>query len=143
MSGAFCFQAPFPIPLSAYPESGLQQERTEGISRMNKSGLVSLLFLFPLIIGLIYLNKIMLASAILSLVLFYFLPILIIEKNINKLCSVADNQRIILKFYDYVIVPIWGIVILFTDSLGPFLTICDKAKSMFSGSMPYKQKTER
>lgn len=103
----------------------------------------SILYLFPAVISIIYFNKLVLVLSIFSLLLFYFLPISIIMLNLNKLHSKADKQLIKINSYDWILIQIFGLFALFSDSLGPWLTIFDKLKVFVTGVTPYKQKTER
>jgi len=48
-----------------------------------------------------------------------------------------------MNLIDIILLPTIGLLILFTDSVGPWLAVKDKVWSLFTGQMPYKQKTER
>ncbi len=103
----------------------------------------SLLFLVPLTVGLIFLNKPLLIVLFLSLLLFHYYPFNFILFKLNKLQQLAGGQKISLKISEFLLMPTIGLVILFTDSVGPWLAAVEKIKFILTDKISYKQKTER
>jgi hypothetical protein len=103
----------------------------------------SFIFIIPLVLAIATFNMPLIAIWIFSLFLYWYLPVFIIYKNLDKLEMIAGKRQTTVNFIDYFIVSTAGIVVIFTHSIGPLLRTIDFLKKILFNIEVKKNKTER
>jgi hypothetical protein len=103
----------------------------------------SFIFLTPLIIGLILLNKMLLLSWIIAISLYWIIPITLVYMKLPALENQANGKKSSLQIHDLLLIYISGILNIFMHSLGPILCFYQYIQIKLGRSRLVKDKTER
>jgi len=103
----------------------------------------SAVLFIPLLIGVIFLNLPIILLWIVSILIYWFIPIGVIYRNLDELEEIAGRSLSKINFVDYVFSSLTGLFILATHSFGPILCVRDFAYLGLFGKAITKAKTER
>ncbi|KKQ85204.1 MAG: hypothetical protein UT08_C0009G0038 [Candidatus Woesebacteria bacterium GW2011_GWB1_38_8] len=103
----------------------------------------SLVLFIPLVIGIYLLNFSIIFLWALGIILYWFLPIGFIYKNLRKLEIIAGKSLSKTSILDYVFTSFSGFYVLLTHSFGPILCLKDFILAKLINRPITKQKTER
>lgn len=105
--------------------------------------LQSFVFMTPLLLVLLIGNIYLLIFYVLGLVLYWFLPISYIYRNLSFLESLSASYRTERSARDLIFSSVGGIFVISTHSIGPINCILDFIRIKFSKKALSKEKTER
>lgn len=105
----------------------------------------SFIFLFPLIISVVTMNKILLCSYLLAITLYWIIPVLLIKKFLLKISDKDDFYKKYFESYEnyFPATLFCGLLVIYTHSLGPLLCLIDFMKFRYFNVPIVKNKTNR
>ncbi|MFW6025486.1 MAG: glycosyltransferase [Candidatus Woesearchaeota archaeon] len=102
----------------------------------------SYLLFLPIVFGLIYKEYLYFYIAIFFLLIYNFFPYFILLKKIGKQ-NFVNNFKVGFSFGEKTILSLFSVLIYFTDSIGPTLSICENLIAKVTNKEIKKKKTER
>ncbi len=102
----------------------------------------SYLIILPLLYGFIYKDFIYLCIVFIFLLLFNFIPYYLLIRRVNN-SGILNNSDITFSLKEEIFLSFFSVLIFFTDSLGPTISLFERLKSILTGKEIYKKKTER
>lgn len=105
--------------------------------------LQSFVFALPLLYLLLFPSPTLIILWITGVLLYWFIPVAVIYSKLPVLESYSGKRVSKTSSVDFVLMSIGGLVIIFTHSIGPILTVKDFLKRALFGYSAVKAKTER
>lgn len=103
----------------------------------------SLILFLPIFIAICLKSNILVLTWFLTITIYWFLPVAIIYYLLPSLEKIAGEKKTQLSVIDYFLTSLAGILILFTHSIGPILSIYNFGKAKYLHRPIIKTKTER